>query len=143
MHAGAQRDHVGVVVRAAEGGRLLAPREGRPYALDLVGGDLLPVAGAADHDAEGALVRGGPLGGTQTEGRVVVLGVVEVRAAVDGLVPGRLEPLDEVVLEFEARMVRAEIHAHGPSVTWGHRESAPGVNAVNVRRRSKAQGKLK
>ncbi|GGW28510.1 hypothetical protein GCM10010381_11240 [Streptomyces xantholiticus] len=30
-----------------------------------------------------------------------------------------LEPLDEVVLEFEAGMVRAEVHAHGSSVACG------------------------
>ncbi|GAA3823790.1 hypothetical protein GCM10022403_066550 [Streptomyces coacervatus] len=34
-------------------------------------------------------------------------------AAVDGVMACCLEPLDEVVLEFEARMVGAEIHAHG------------------------------
>jgi hypothetical protein len=113
VHARAHGDDVGVVVLAAEGGGLLAPGEGGAYALDLVGGDLLAVAGTADDDAEGVGVGGGAFGGAEAEGRVVVLGVVDVGAAVDGVVTRRLQPLDEVVLQFEAGMVGAEVHAHG------------------------------
>lgn len=119
VHPPADRHDVGVVVLTAESGGLLAPGERGTHALDLVGGDLLAVARAADHDAEAALVRGRPLRGTQAERRVVVLGVVDVGTAVHGLVAMGLEPLDEVVLEFEAGMVRAEVHAHGSSVACG------------------------
>lgn len=79
---------------------------------DLVGRHLLAVAGAADDDTEGVAVRHGALGGTQAEGRVVVVGVVDVRAAVDRLVVGGLQPLDEVVLQFVTGMIGAEVHAH-------------------------------
>ncbi|EGJ77386.1 putative ribose-5-phosphate isomerase B [Streptomyces sp. Tu6071] len=112
VHPGADRDDVGVVVLAAELRRLDAPGEGAAHALDLVRRDLLAVAAAADDDAEGLGVGRGALGGAEAERRVVVLGVVEVGAAVDGLVAVLGEPFDEVVLEFVARMVGAEIHAH-------------------------------
>ena len=113
VHPAADGHHVGVVVLAAERGGLLAPGERGAHALDLVRGDLLAVAGAADDDAEAVRVRGRPLGGTEAERRVVVLGVVDVGTAVDGLVAVGREPLDEVVLQFEAGMVGAEVHAHG------------------------------
>ncbi len=112
VHAGADGDNVGVVVLAAEGGGLLAPGEGAADALDLVGGDLLAVAGAADDDAERVGVGGGPLGRPQAERRVVVGGVVDVGAAVHRVVAVGLQPVDEVVLEFVAGMVGAEVHAH-------------------------------
>src|SRR5690606_2968843 len=118
-------------VLAAQSRGLLAPRQGRPHALDLVGGDLLAVAGAADHDAEGVGVRGGALGGAQAEGRVVVRGAGDVGPAGDGLMPGALEPLDEVVLEFVAGMVGTEVHAHGQSVA----RDGPGRRAGWCRRK--------
>ncbi len=126
VHAGAHRDHVGVVVLAAQRRGLLAPGQRRAHALHLVRRDLLAVAGAADDDAEGVRVGRRALCGAEAEGRVVVEGVVDVGAAVHGVVAGLLEPLDEVVLEFEARMVRAEVHAHGPSVTCLFRGSSAG-----------------
>src|SRR5690606_13357881 len=64
-------------------------------------------------------------------GRVVVLGVVDVGPAVDGLMPGALEPLDEVVLEFVAGMVGTEVHAHGQSVA----RDGPGRRARWCRRK--------
>src|SRR4051812_41124882 len=78
VHAGADGHDVGVVVLAAQRGGLLAPGEHGAYAGDLVRGDLLAVAGAADDDAERARVRHGALGGAEAERRVVVLGVVDV-----------------------------------------------------------------
>lgn len=119
VHAAADGDDVGVVVLTAELSGLHAPGQDGADALDLVRGDLLPVAGAADHDAEAALVRGGLLRGAEAEGRVVVHGVVDVGATVDGLVAVVLEPVHEVVLELKAGMVGSEVHAHGTSVARG------------------------
>ena len=47
------------------------------------------------------------------ERRVIVLGVVHVGPAVDRLVAGGPEVLDDGLLEFEARVVRAQVDAHG------------------------------
>src|SRR5690606_2797669 len=87
VHAGTDADHVGVVVLAGQDRGVLAPGQRGPDALDLVGGDLLAVAGAADHHAQGARVGGDALGGAQHEGRVVVDGVVDGRPGVHDLVP--------------------------------------------------------
>ena len=100
----------------AEQRGLLRPGERAADAGDLVGRDLLAVAGAADHDAEavqavGAL-GGDGLGRAQAEDRVVVDGVVDERAVVDGLVAVLGEPGGQVVLEVESGMVGAEVHAH-------------------------------
>ena len=54
--SGADRHHVGVVVLAGELGGLDVPGQRRPDAGDLVGGDLLAVAGAADHHPQAARV---------------------------------------------------------------------------------------
>src|SRR5690606_28639122 len=55
--AGAHRDHVRIVVLAGQARGLLVPHQRGADALDLVRGDLLAVAGAADDDAEGAGLR--------------------------------------------------------------------------------------
>ena len=89
----------------------------RAHALDLVGRDRLAVAGAADHHAEALLavlpVGGDGLGRAQAEDRVVVEGVVDERAVVDGLVAVVGEPVEQVLLELEAGVVGAEVDAHG------------------------------
>ena len=54
------------------------------------------------------LLRGG-----DAERRVVVLGVVDEGAAVDRLVAGLAQVLDDRLLEFESGVVRAEVDAHG------------------------------
>ena len=84
--------------------------------VDLVGCDLLAVAGATDHDAEAAGVVGHSLGRAQAEDGVVVLRVVGEGAVVDGLVTVVSQPLDEVLLELEAGVVGAEVDAHVASV---------------------------
>src|SRR6266566_2631692 len=50
-HFGAQHQHVGVVVGAGDLGGQDVVAEPGPHAADLVAGDLLAAAGAADHDA--------------------------------------------------------------------------------------------
>ena len=49
------------------------------------------------HDAEALVVADGLQRGRDAERRIVVLGVVGVGAAVDGLVPVLLEVLDDLV----------------------------------------------
>ena len=54
VHPRTEAEHVGVVVLAGELSGLRRPGERGADAVDLVRGDLLAVAGAADHDAEAA-----------------------------------------------------------------------------------------
>ena len=86
VHPAADADQLRVVVLAGQRRRLDAPRQCAAGAGHLVGGDLLTVARSADHDAEAFRVGDGLLGGGDAERRVVVLGVVGVRTAVDWLV---------------------------------------------------------
>ena len=58
-----------------------------------------------------------PSRGAQAEDRVVVEGVVDERAVVDRLVAVVGEPVAEVVLQLEAGMVAAEVHAHARSLS--------------------------
>ena len=105
--------------RASVGG-LLRPGERAPDALDLVGRDLLAVAGATDHDAEAVealgAVGGHSLGRPEAEAGVVVEGVVDERSVVDGLVAVVDQPHQEVVLQLEAGVVGAQVNAHGESL---------------------------
>ena len=137
VHPATQGDHVGVVVLPGERCGLLGPHQGRPDAGDLVGGHLLAVARAADHDAE-AVAAGGPLPGDgvgrpQAEDRVVVEGVVLEGAVVDRLVAVLAQPAEEVVLEVEAGVVAAQVHSHAGilsvSLPW-----SPGHQGVEADR---------
>ena len=51
------------------------------------------------------------------ERRVVVLGVVLERPAVDGLVPGLGEVFDDLILELEAGVVGTQVYAHAAIVS--------------------------
>ncbi len=113
VHPAADPDQLGVVVLTGQRRGLHAPRQRTARAGHLVRGDLLAVARAAEHDAETLVVADGLQRGRDAERRIVVLGVVGVGAAVDGLVPVLLEVLDDLLLEFEARVVRAQVDAHG------------------------------
>src|SRR5215471_4927018 len=112
MHPRAQAQHVGVVVQAGQPGRLLAPDQRRPDPGDLVGGDLLAVTRAADHDRDAVRVgrRGGR--GAHDIGRVVVAFVVGRRAAIGHLVPGRGQPVGEDRLQLEPGMIGSQVDAH-------------------------------
>ena len=63
------------------------------------------------------------LGRAQTVRRIVVDRVVHGRAVVDDVVPGSREVLDQVVLQFEAGMVGADVHSHGPKSCTPYRQS--------------------
>ena len=105
VHASADADHLSIVVLAGQRCGLHAPRQRAADSGHLVGSDLLAIAGAADHDAEA--VRVGQCLGRRgdAERRVVVLGVVGVRAAVDRLVTTGFQVLDDGLLEFVSGMV--------------------------------------
>jgi len=100
-------------VLTAEPGRLDGPGEDRPDAGHTVRGELLAVARAADHDAEGARLGDDGLGRREAERRVVVERVVDVRTVVDDVVPPAAQVLHEVVLELESGMVGADVKTHG------------------------------
>src|SRR5690606_4087296 len=116
VHARADADHVGVVVLPGEPRGVLVPGERRADSPHLVRGDLLTVPGAADHDAEAAGIVGDALRGAQHEWRVVVLRVVDERAAVLHLMTLLFEPVGQLVLQFKAGMVGTYIDTHTPSV---------------------------
>jgi hypothetical protein len=114
VHARTDGDDLGVVVLAAQLRGVDAPGQRAPDARDLVRRDLLPVAGAADHDAEAAGVVEDGLCRGDAVGRVVVGGVVgpgvrrrPVRAQTD-------EVGDQMGLELEAGVIGAEVDAHDP-----------------------------
>ena len=63
VHAATDADQLGVVVLPRQLSDLHVPCECTACALDLVRGDLLAVAGAAEHDAQRARIRHHGLGG--------------------------------------------------------------------------------
>ena len=132
VHPAADREHVGVVVLAGQGRGLVAPGQRRADALDLVGRDLLAVAGAADHHAEAALVGDDALGRPEAEDRVVVLGVVDERPVVDRLVTLLAQPPDQVVLQLEAGVVGSQVDAHGVKASGpSARRGRPAIAAAS------------
>src|SRR5699024_7586348 len=82
VHPCSERQDVRVVVGAGERGGLLAPRQRGAYTGDLVGGDLLTVAGSADHDAEAVPIGDNGLTRGDAQRRVVVVGVVRMSAVI-------------------------------------------------------------
>ena len=102
------------------------PREGGAHAGDLVRGDLLAVARAADHDAERARARRrrprrrrSRTAGSR-RGRRTSCGAV-----VDDVVAGGPQVLDERDLELVPGVVGGDVDAHGPILP--HRAAAAGV----------------
>ncbi len=81
---------------AAPAGRSPSTRPAPPGSFDLVGGHLLSVAGAADHDPQAARVGHDSLRRRDAVRRVVVTVVIGRRAVVDRLVAVVPQPLDEV-----------------------------------------------
>src|SRR5215471_3178016 len=112
VHARAEAQHVGVVVLAGQERGLLVPGQRRPDPVDLVRGDLLTVAGPADHDRDAARVGGRGRRRAHDVGRVVITGVAGRRAAVDHVVPGRGHRLGHGGFQLEAGMIRSEVNAH-------------------------------
>ena len=75
---------------------------GAAGALDFIGGDLFPIAGAAQHDPERPGVVDHPLGGRDTKCWVIVVGVIDVGATVDYFVSSRQQVVLDSVFEFKA-----------------------------------------
>ncbi len=120
VHAPTDADHLRVVVLARQFRRLDAPPQRAPHTGHLVRGDLLAVARSTEHDAEAVRIGDCLLRRGDAERRVVVVGVVGVRPAVDGLVPVGREVLDDPLLELEARMVGSQVDAHGGHTGRAH-----------------------
>ena len=112
-HAGAHREHVGIVVlaRVAHGGVVVTERA--PDAGDLVGGHRRPDPGGIDHDAQRRTARGDLAPDRGGEIRVVH-GVGGMRAAVVHR-PAHLlgDGALEHVLERDPAVVAADGHAPG------------------------------
>src|SRR5690606_18890341 len=102
---------VGVVVLPAQPGGEQVVAQGGAHAVDLVGGDLLALAGAAEHDPALSLAvhDGAPDGGA--DGRVVD-GLGGVGAEVEHLVAQPLELGDEVDLQVVPGVVRSDGDPH-------------------------------
>ncbi len=114
------RDDVGVVVLTSQAGGVLVPHEGGAHAFNLVGGDLLTVAGSADHYAQATGIGNHTLTALDAEGRVVVQSVVLVGAVVDDLMPSGTEAVGQGVLELESCVVCGNVDAHGLIVPYGY-----------------------
>jgi hypothetical protein len=119
VHPGTEAKHVSVVVLAGELGGLLRPGERRSDAWHLVRRDLLAVARTADHYAEAPRIADDPLRRAQHVNGVVVLRVVDGRAAIGGFVPRLAEPGDNGRLELNPGVVRSQVYAHGASLPDG------------------------
>ena len=120
---GPDRDDVGVVVLPGQPGRAEVPGQGSAGTLDLVGGDLLPVARAAEDDAERRdpvrLVVHHGLRGRDAERRVVIQLVVTGRPVIDDLMARGREVLHQVPAEVQARVVGGDVDAHSCSLFAG------------------------
>jgi glyoxylase-like metal-dependent hydrolase (beta-lactamase superfamily II) len=112
VHPSADSHHLRVVVFPGEPGGLGVPRQGGPAAGNLVGGDLLAVARAADHHAEAARVGHYPARGLDTPRRVVVVRIDDVGADVHHVVPQTAQALHQEGFELKASVIRTEIDAH-------------------------------
>ena len=126
MHAPAQGDDVGVVVLAGQLGGLNGPGQGRAHPVDLVGGDLLPVAASPEHDAEASGVSHHGLAAGQAECGVVVVGVVGVGPVVDDVMALLPQMLDHGALEVKAGMVGGDMDAHRQDCASREQRFAPG-----------------
>ncbi len=86
-------------------GDLLTPDERGAHTVDLVRRDLLSVARTAQHDAEASRVSRHTGTGGEAERRVVIEGVVLIRAMVDDLVALLSECGHEELLRVEPGVV--------------------------------------
>ncbi len=113
----ADGDDVRVVVLPRELGRGEVPDERRADPGDLVRGDLLAVARAAEDDTERRhpcrLIDDDGLRRPDAEGRVVVERVVLHRTVVDHLVPRGAEMLLQPRRELESGVIGGDVDAHG------------------------------
>ena len=125
VHATAQRDDVGVVVLAGEPGGLDRRGQGGSHPVNLVGGDLLPVATTPENNAQAPGVGHDGLPAGQTEGRVVIIRIVGVGSVVDDVVPLLPQVLDHGALELVTGVVGGDMDAHGQNCASREQRFAP------------------
>ena len=89
------------------------PDEGGAHAFHAVGGHLLTVARATDNDAEAAGFAGHSFGRLDTERRVVIERVVDVRAMVDDVMTGLAQMGDHLFLQLKTGVISGNMDAHG------------------------------
>jgi 23S rRNA (cytosine1962-C5)-methyltransferase len=110
--ASAHRQHVGVVVLARQPGSVQIVAQGRADAGHLIGGDLLALSAAAEHDAAVRTAFGDRASDGETDRRVVDHRLA-VRAVVGHVVAEPCERPLEVFLEKESGVISANRDAHG------------------------------
>ena len=109
--AGAKGEHVGVVVHTGElGAEGLGAHDGA-YALDLIGSQANPDAGAADEDAQVDVAVGNGLTHL-VAGDGVVKALGGVGAKVHNLAAALLQVLGDDVLELDGGVVVADTNLH-------------------------------
>jgi len=128
VHAPAQSDDVGIVVLASQPGGLDRPGQGCAYPVNLVGGDLLPVAAPPENNAEASGVGHHGLSTGQAESGIVVIWVVGVGSVVDDVVPLLPQMLDHGALELEAGVVGGDMDAHRQDCASREQRFAPGAH---------------
>ena len=122
--ASAHREDVGVVVLARQARRVEIVAERRADAAHLVGGDLLALAAAAEHDAAVGLAGDDGAADAEADRRVVDRGLAGRAVVVDG-VPELLQRLLEVLFQQKARVIGADRDAHRAELYYA-------VRAVDV-----------
>ena len=116
--AAADREDVRIVVRArqARGVQVVAQRRAR--ADDLVCGDLLALAAAADHDPAVRAAFGNGARDSEADRRIVDRRFA-VGAVIVNDVAQPVKRLFEVFFERESGVIGANRHAHGPQLYYG------------------------
>lgn len=105
VHPAAQADELCIVVLPGQARGFRRPREGAPGTLDLIGSDLLAIARTTKHNTQGTWIGNHPRGRLDAERRVVVVGVVGVRAAVHYLHSLALQVVGDGVFSLETGMI--------------------------------------
>ena len=136
----AHREDVGIVVlaRQARGVEIVAERGAD--AGDLVGGDLLALPAAAEHDA----ALGAPLGDRAADreaDRRIVHRLLAVRAVIVDGVPEPLQRLLQMFFEQEAGVIGADGDAHGNNCTVRYRSASASAFGSRCRVRTLSESR--
>lgn len=110
--AGAEAEHVHIVVLDSLVRRVGIVAQAGAGSADLIGGDTGADAAAADNDAALGLAGGYGSRNGECEVRIVVEGVISVRAEVADFVSVGGEELADFLLEFESAVVGADGEFH-------------------------------
>src|SRR5437867_2792433 len=116
--AAADREDVRIVVRAREAGGVQVVAQRRASPCDLVGGDLLALTAAADHDAAFRATLGDGARDGETDRRVVNCGFAVGAVIVDHM-PQPLKRVFEMFFERESGVIGANRHAHEAQLYYG------------------------